>query len=102
MAVRRRRTFLWVLLSVVLLLVVVIAAVPLWFPWVLPTIAKRFGATYAHYDRVGYGRFKVSGFALTNSSAQLHAREATAFVPTVWLWKHFTGANAEPFLAVDS
>lgn len=102
MAGRRRRKFLWVLLSVVLLLVLVIAAVPLWFPWVLPTIAKRFGASYAHYQRVGYERFKVSGFELTNSSGQIHAGEATAFVPTVWLWKHFTTATGEPFLIVDS
>lgn len=103
MAVRKRRSkILWALVSVVLLLVLVIAAVPLWFPWALPPIAKRFGASYANYRRVGYQRFQVSTFALTNSTVQFQAREATAFVPTVWLWKHLTGAKAEPFLEVTS
>lgn len=103
MAVRKRRSrVLWSLVSVVLLLVLVIAAVPLWFPWALPPIAKRFGASYANYRRVGYQRFQLSGFALTNSTIQFQAREATAFVPTVWLWKRLAGAKAEPFLEVSS
>lgn len=103
MAVRKRRSkVLWAFVSVVLLLVLVIAALPLWFPWALRPIAKRFGASYASYRRVGYQRFQASSFALTNSTVQFQAREATAFVPTVWLWKHLTGAKNQPFLEVNS
>lgn len=103
MAVRKRRSkVLWALVSVVLLLVLVIAAVPLWFPWALRPIAKRFGASYANYQRIGYQRFQTSSFALTNSTVRFRANETRAFVPTVWLWKHLTGAKSEPFLEATS
>jgi translocation and assembly module TamB len=103
MAVRKRRLkLLWVFLSVVLLLVLAVAALPWWFPWTLRPIAKRFGASYADYHRVGYQRFRVDDLALTNGATGLQADHATAFVPTVWLWRHLTGAKNEPFVAVQS
>src|SRR5689334_15310492 len=92
MTVRKRSAkILRVLFSIVLLFVLVIAALPIWFPWVLRPIAKRFGATYATCQFVGYQRFRVSNFALTNGSVRIHAREATGFVPSVWLWRHLFG-----------
>lgn len=103
MAVRKRRAkTIWILLSVVSLLALVVAALPLWFPWALRPIAKRFGATYAHYHRVGYQRFQLSGFALTNGVVRLEADDVRAFVPTVWLWRHVTGARDGEFLTVRS
>src|SRR6185312_4532064 len=97
----RKKIFL-VLLSVVLLLALVIAAVPLWFPWALRPIAKRFGAGYANYQRVGYQQFELSGVTFTNSSSHLDATQVKGFVPTVWLWKHLRGANDQNFLQVQS
>src|SRR6185437_4496212 len=38
----------------------------------------------------------------TNSSSHLDAGQVKGFVPTVWLWKHFTGANDQNFLQVQS
>ena len=103
MAVRKRRSKIFrVLLSVVLLLVLVVAALPLWFPWALRPIAKRYGATYANYQRVGYQRFQLSGFALTNRATQVQADRVTAFVPTVWLWRHLVGMKNEPFVEARS
>lgn len=103
MAGRKLRSKLaWGFLLVVSLLVLLIAALPLWFPLALRPIAKRFGATYADYQRIGYQRFRISGFALSNSSVRIQARRATAFVPTVWLWRHYTGATNEAFLSVAS
>jgi translocation and assembly module TamB len=103
MAVRRLGTkILWVLLSVVLLLGLGIAALPLWFPWALRPVAKRFGATYAHYQRLGYQRFELSNFALTNGTTQVTAGDVKLFVPTAWLWKHLAGTRTEKFLEVDS
>lgn len=97
-----RSKLLWGFLSVVLLLVLLIAALPLWFPLALRPIAKRFGATYADYQRIGYQRFEVSGFTLTNSSLQIQVGRATAFVPSVWLWRRYSNATNEPFLSVAS
>src|SRR5690348_2578201 len=103
MAVRKLRSKIFLsLLAVVLLVVLVVAALPLWFPWALRPIAKRYGGTYATYQRIGYQQFQLSGVALTNGPTELQAREVTAFVPTVWLWKHFTGKTSENFLDVQS
>ena len=103
MAGRKLRTKIFLaLLSVVLVLVLVIAAMPLWFPWVLPPIAKRFGASYTGYRRVGYQQFELSGFTLTNGPTHVDASQARGFIPTVWLWKHFTGARDENFVQVQS
>ncbi len=103
MAARRRRLKLFfVLLSVFLLLVLVIAALPLWFPWALRPIAKHYGATFATYHRVGYQRFEVSGVTFTNRNVSVNAQELTAFVPTVWLWHHLTGAKDQPFVVAKS
>jgi translocation and assembly module TamB len=103
MAVRKLRAkILLILLSVVLLLALIVAALPWWLPWALPSITKRYGATYDHYRRVGYERFELSGFALTNGSVRLEAGRVQAFVPTVWLWRHFNGARDGEFLQVQS
>ncbi len=103
MAVRKLRTKIFLaLLSVVLFLVLVIAALPLWFPWALRPIAKRYGATYTSYQRVGYQRFQLSNFTLTNGPTRVQAQEVTGFVPTVWLWRHWRSANDKQFLTVRS
>ena len=103
MAVRKRRTkILLALLSVVLLLALLLAGLPIWFPWVLRPIAKRHGATYTDYHRVGYARFQLSDLTVTNSSIHLHVQEVSAFVPSVWLWRHLTGEGDEKFIDVRS
>ncbi|HWD92414.1 MAG TPA: translocation/assembly module TamB domain-containing protein [Verrucomicrobiae bacterium] len=91
-----------VFLSVVLLLALAVAALPLWFPWALRPIAKRFGATYAHYQRLGYDHFQLSDFALTNGVVQVTADKVKTVVPTVWLWRHLNGKQNEPFVEVQS
>ncbi len=103
MAGRKLRTkILLVLLSVVLVLALAIAAMPLWLSWALPPIAKRFGATYASYHRVGYQQFELSNFTLTNGPTHIDAGDVHGFIPTVWLWKHFTGARDGNFLQVQT
>lgn len=103
MAGRKLRSKLFfVLLSVVLLLALAVVALPLWFPWALRPIAKRYGASYAQYERVGYQRFQLSNFSLTNGPTELNAGKVTGFVPTAWLWRHLTGERDEQFATVRS
>jgi len=85
-----------------LLLVLAVAAMPVWFPWALRPIAKRFGATFADYQRVGYQRFQLSNVALTNGPTALQAEQVTGLVPTAWLWRHFTEKRDEQFANVRS
>jgi translocation and assembly module TamB len=103
MAVGKRRSKkFWALLSVVSFLVLGIAALPLWFPWALRPIAKRFGATYDHYQRLGYTQFQLTGVSVTTGPAHVEAGRVKAFVPTVWLWKHLTGERGGTFAEVQS
>jgi translocation and assembly module TamB len=103
MAVRKLRSKIFLVLgSVVLLVVLVIAALPLWFPWALRPIAKRHGATYSSYQRIGYQRFQLSNLVFTNGPTQVQAQEVTGFVPTAWLWRHWTGARDQQFATVHS
>src|SRR4051812_46471639 len=103
MAVRKLRSKIFLALGlVVLFLVLVVAALPLWFPWALRPIAKRYGATYADYQRVGYQRFQLSNVAFTNGSTHIHAQQVTGFVPTAWLWRHWAGTRNQQFLDVRS
>jgi translocation and assembly module TamB len=103
MAVRKRRSKIFrVLLAFVLFLVLVIAALPLWFPWALRPIAKRYGATYVHYQRLGYAQFQLTDVTVTNGPAHVEVGKVTAFVPTVWLWKHLAGTRNQTFADVQS
>jgi hypothetical protein len=103
MAVRKLRSKIFLaLLSVVLLFLVAVIALPLWFPWALRPVAKRYGATYADYQRVGYQRFQLTKFALTNGPTELQAQQVIGFVPTAWLWRHLTGERDAQFAAVRS
>ncbi|HWC59260.1 MAG TPA: translocation/assembly module TamB domain-containing protein [Verrucomicrobiae bacterium] len=103
MAVRKRRSKIFlVLLSVVLLLALLVAALPLWFPWVLRPIAKRYGAAYASYQRVGYQRFQLSDLTFTNGATHLQAQEVTGIIPSLWLWRHLTDRRDQQFVDVRS
>lgn len=102
MARRFRTKLLWAVIAVVSILALLIAAFPLWFPLALRPIAKRLGASYTSYERIGYQRFRVSDVQFTNADVQLHAKDLKAFVPTVWLWRHVTGKTNDEFVTATS
>ena len=88
--------------AIILLLLVVLVALPLWFPWVLQSAAKRFGANYLQYRHEGYGHFQLNHFSFTNDAVRFEAERVKAFVPTAWVWRRFFGPKSEPFLEVGS
>lgn len=96
------KKLLWAVIAVVSILALLVAAFPLWFPLALRPIAKRLGASYGSYERIGYQRFRVSDVEFTNADVQLHANELTAFVPTVWLWRQHTGRTNDVFVTATS
>ncbi len=100
---RRFRTkLLWTVVAVVAILALLVTALPLWFPLALRPIAKRLGASYGSYERIGYQRFRVSDVEFTNADLRITAKELTAFVPTVWLWRQHTGSTNEEFVTATS
>src|SRR5690242_5457443 len=96
MAGGKRRKFFRLLAFSFLGLLLALAVMPLWLPWVLKPVVKRFGASYSGYERDGYSRFRVSGVTFTNQHAHVHAERVGAFVPTVWLWRMMVSARSEP------
>jgi translocation-and-assembly-module (TAM) inner membrane subunit TamB-like protein len=69
-AKRVLRFFIWLLLVIVVLAV----SLPLWFPWVLRPAAKRFGATFQTYERLGYAAFAVDNASYSNRNVRVTAR----------------------------
>lgn len=83
-------------------LLVAIAALPLWFPWVLRPLAKSFHASYAAYEREGYTRFRLDRIVIHTKSGPIRARQAEAYLPTAWLWRWFRGQTNTPFVIIRS
>lgn len=98
-----QRRLLLVLGLVAAGLIVLFFALPLWFPWLLRPIARRQGARYAAYERLGYGRFRLHDVTFTNRTVRFHAAGLEAYVPSAWLWQLGSGKNhnATPFIAVN-
>src|SRR5688572_12131841 len=81
-----KRFLIWmcVLVGVV---IVALAALPIWFPWILRPVANHYGATYRSYERVGYERFALGGATFTNRNVGVRADRIELFVPTAWLFR---------------
>ena len=58
---------------------------PLWFPWVLTPVAKRYGLQFAEYDRIGWTRFALTEVRGNWNGTKLEARRIESGLPTVWL-----------------
>jgi len=69
------------------ILIVALAALPIWFPWLLRPVANHYGAFYRSYDRVGYERFALGGVTFTNRNVTVRADRIELFVPTAWLFR---------------
>lgn len=77
---------------------------PVWFPWVMQTLAPRAGARFGRYERQGYSRFVLRDIVVTNESLVVHARRVDALVPSSWAWRLFAGraGSGENFLSVSN
>lgn len=86
---------------VAVVLVVLLITCPVWFPWVLPLVAKKYGASYATYERVGYERIALRDVRFVSANLRLEAKRVEAYVPTTWLWQRQFGQSAKPFLRAE-
>ena len=90
----RKRFLIWtgVLVGIV---IVALAALPIWFPWILRPVANHYGISYRSYDRVGYERFALGGVTFTNRNVGARADRVELFVPIAWLFQGRAFAAAE-------
>ncbi|MEW6158490.1 MAG: translocation/assembly module TamB domain-containing protein [Verrucomicrobiota bacterium] len=81
---------------------VLVALLPLWFPWLLPTLARNNGLSYGRFERVGYAQLRLHQVAWSNPSGKAEAETVQFFQPSAWAWKSFVRdpANSVPFVVV--
>ena len=77
------------------------AALPLWFPWVLRPVAGSFQVQFDRYERLGYSQLVVHDVAYEKKRTQFAAERATLLQPTAWLWAMATGAK-EPYANITN
>jgi len=87
---RRFLKFSALLLALAFLL---IGLSPYWLGGVLPTIARRFGATYDTYSRVGYGRFALERVVVRRTGVIVHVSRVEADTPWLWALRHLAHAD---------
>jgi translocation and assembly module TamB len=85
---KRAKRLLRFLFGIILILVLLVVSVPLWFPWILRPVAKRFGATFRSYERGGYAGFQVTDAVYTNRNVRVQAGRL-AVAP----WRHHAEAE---------
>jgi translocation and assembly module TamB len=97
----RKRFLIW---TVVVLAVVIagLAALPIWFPWILRPIAKHYGFSYRSYERVSYGRFAVAEVTYTNRNIRVRAQRIELLLPTTWLFRLASHGGKETFVAGEN
>jgi translocation and assembly module TamB len=88
------RGLLWLMGVGIFLLVLL----PVWFPWVLKPVASRYGIGFAHYERIGWNRFAVSGVHGEWGGTRLDVQRVESVLPTTWLWRRFNGNTNSPQL----
>ncbi|MDB6123351.1 MAG: hypothetical protein JWQ71_2344 [Pedosphaera sp.] len=93
---RRARKILLGFGIFILLVGLALVALPLWLPWILGPVGKKYGFRYAGYERVGYQRFALTNVSFTNQTMALKAKRLEGFVPTVWLWNRYFSSQADP------
>jgi translocation and assembly module TamB len=92
---KRQRRVLLGLGIFLAVIIVVLVALPLWFPWIMRSIAANNGAHYARFERIGYRRFAVEGVGFTNETLNFRAQRMEGLVPSVWYWR-IISSSAKP------
>ena len=77
-------------------LVVLVAALPVWFPWVIRPILQHYGVRYAACERIGYARFALRKVTFVQGDTIVEAQRVEAPIPTVWLWWLYVRKQKSP------
>ena len=103
LAGRRRRKALLTLGVVIAGLLAIWLSLPVWFPWVLRSLASRANAHFGRYVREGYDRFTLYSFGYTNQSIRFQAQRIEGLTPMAWLARLAggPGKKEQPLLSIS-
>jgi translocation and assembly module TamB len=92
------RRLLWAAAAAV---AISLAAMPIWFPWVVAGLFHRLGTSVDAYNRMGYSRVAFRGVKVQTPDGSLTADRVEIVLPQAWLWRRWFGqAGGRPSLSV--
>jgi translocation and assembly module TamB len=99
---QKKRRLVRGLLWLPVLGIFLVVLLPVWFPWVLTPVVKRFGLGFTDYDRMGWTRFALTGVHWEWNGTRLEIKRAESVLPTTWLWRKLNDStNGSPLLSVS-
>src|SRR5262245_14547702 len=100
---KRSRTIIAILVSLFVVAALVWVATPLWFPWVLPSIAKKLNAQYSAYERGHERDFILRGVRYQDKTVLVTAERLHAPLPNRWLWAlAFGSRTSRPVIQISN
>ena len=99
-----KRALKWVAALLLLFLLLVAAAVlsfPYWFGSALGTAGKRYGVSFAKYERLKDGRFALTDVVRTNALFDLRISRLEGFLPYTWYENVKRTNQAKTFLEAN-
>ncbi|MBC8039746.1 MAG: hypothetical protein H7Y06_04320, partial [Opitutaceae bacterium] len=80
-----RRKLAFIAVSVVATALIAVAALPWWLGAALGVVGGRYGVSFDHYRRVGYGRFALEGVRVQADGVEVKVSRVEANTPLRWL-----------------
>src|SRR5690606_17215702 len=81
------RRLLLILVSLLAGAIAVLAALPWWLEAALRFAGAPQGATFARYERMGYGRFALHGVEVRRPGVRVTVDRIEAPTPLAWAWR---------------
>src|SRR5262245_3636016 len=85
------RRFLKILGGVTLVALLALAVLPWWLGPVLGGVASHYHATFARYERLGYGRFALHDVVLDLPTVRVTIERAETITPLAWTFGWMRG-----------
>ncbi len=79
-----------------------LVSVPFWLGGALRKALPDDLIQFESYERVGYGRFTLSGVEVVSPQAQVKIDSLEAYSPAAWAWNAMAGDAEIPFLSVGT
>lgn len=80
--------------TVVAGLIAILVLLPWWLGAALRPVARHYGVTYGHYERLGYGRFALERVEFERVPVNVNVDRVEVATPVVWLWRHWRNRGA--------
>ena len=88
------------ILLVLLVLVIGLGTLPFWMGSAIRMALPEESIRFEEYERLGYGRFALTGVSVVSPQATIEIDRLEAYSPLVWVWNAVRGNDSDAFIAV--